>query len=106
MFLRDNLAGTRLEIGVKASTPGSVRETASLGSSRADRRCRLPMTVQITFTPTMVGRDEDLHVGCTCCSEDLPHMLDDIVRVEGRAAEFVELATLRQEVVVGIDDQQ
>jgi len=37
--------------------------------------------------------------------ENLPHMLDNIVRFECRAAEFVEFATLRQEVVVGIDDK-
>jgi hypothetical protein len=32
-------------------------------------------------------------------------MLDDVVRLERRATEFVELATLRQEVVIRVDDK-
>ena len=54
----------------------------------------------------MMRGDEDLHAMRPSGGEDLPHVLDDIVRLECRAAEFVELAALRQEVVVGIDDKQ
>ncbi|HIH2752134.1 TPA: hypothetical protein ACYLN4_007995 [Burkholderia lata] len=64
------------------------------------------MTVLIAFAPTMVGGDEDLQAGGASRVEHLPHVLDDIVRFQRRAAEFVELASLRQEIVVGIDDQQ
>ena len=104
MLLRDDLAGTRLEIGVKGPAPSSVSEDMSLRGGGLDGRHRLPMTVQIAFAPTMVRGDENLHATRTSRREDLAHMLDDIVRLQGRAAEFVKLAALRQEVVVGIDD--
>jgi hypothetical protein len=64
------------------------------------------MVIGIAFTPTMVWGDENLDAGRSSGSEDLSHVLDNIVGLERRATQFVELATLRQEVVVGIDDQQ
>ena len=54
----------------------------------------------------MVRGYENLHAIRPSGGEDLPHMLDNVVRLECRAAEFVELAPLRQEVVVGVDDKQ
>src|SRR6202008_3140790 len=106
MLLRDYLAGTRLEVGGKTSTPSSVRESVSLGGRGLDGRHRLPTTVGITFAPAMVRGDEDLRANRSSGREHLPHMLDDVVRLERRATEFVELATLRQEVVVRVDDKQ
>ena len=50
------------------------------------------MTIRITFAPTMVRSNEDLYVIRPSGREDLPHVLDNIVRLERRAAEFVELA--------------
>ena len=54
----------------------------------------------------MVRGDEDLHAIRPSGREDLAHVLDNIARLECRAAEFVELAPFRQEVVLGIDDKQ
>src|SRR6516165_5462122 len=106
MLLSDDVVGMRLEIGVKTSAPSSVRENLSHCGRRLHWRHRLPMTVGITFAPTMVRGDEDLHPSRPSGGKDLPHMLNDIVRLECRAAEFVKLATLRQEVIVRIDDKQ
>src|ERR1700756_1176311 len=106
MLLCDDIAVTWLEIGVKTSAPSSVSENMSLCGGGLDGRHRLPLTVEITFAPTMVRGDEDLYAMGPGSGEDLSHMLDDVVRLECRAAEFVELAALRQEVVVGIDDKQ
>jgi hypothetical protein len=50
------------------------------------------MAVGITIAPTMVRGDEDLHASGPSGGEDLPHMLDNVVRLECRAAELVELA--------------
>jgi hypothetical protein len=106
MLLRDDLPQAGLEIGVEASAPGQVGEHVPLCGSRLNGRHRFPMAVLIAFSPAMVGRDEDLHAARTSGGEDLAHMLDDVVCLERRAAEFVELAALRQEVVVGIDYQE
>src|ERR1700739_1283466 len=106
MLLGDDVVGGRIEIGVETSAPSSLSENASLRGGSLDRRHRFPMTVWIGFAPTMVRGDESLHPSRPGCGEDLPHMLDDIVRLEGRAAELVELAPLRQKVFVGIDDEQ
>src|SRR5271166_303717 len=106
MLLSDDLAGMRLEIGVETSAPSSVSENMSLRGGGLDGRHRLPMTIWITFAPTMVRGDEDLHASRPSGGEDLSHMLDTIVSLECRAAEFVELAPRRQKVVVGIDDKQ
>src|SRR5271155_4571613 len=106
MLLRDDLAGKRLEIGVETSAPGPVSENMSRRGGGLDGRHRLPMFIGIAFAPTMVRGDEDLDAIRPSGGEDLPHMLDNIVRLECRAAEFVELAALRQKVVVGIDDKQ
>src|ERR1700736_1559571 len=106
MLLRDDLVGMRLEIGVKTSAPGSVGENMSRRGGGLNRRHRLPMAIRIAFAPTMVWGDEDPHAILPSGGEDLPHVLDDIVRLERRAAAVVELAPLRQKVVVGIDDQQ
>src|ERR1700740_3592156 len=106
MLLSDDLVGMRLEIGVKTSAPSSVSENMSLRGGSLHGRHRLPMTIWIIFAPTMMRGDEDLHAIRPSSGEDLPHVLDDIVRLERRAAEFVELAPLRQKVVVGIDDKQ
>src|ERR1700756_1092306 len=106
MLLSNDLAGMRLEIGVKTSAPSSVSENMSLGGGGPHGRHRLPVTIWISFAPTMMRGDEDLHAIRPSGGEDLPHMLDDIVRLECRAAEFVELAPLRQKGVVGIDNKQ
>ena len=106
MLLSNDLAGMRLEIGVKTSAPSSVSENLSARDGGLHGRHRLPMIIWISFAPTMVRGDEDLHAIRPSGREDLPHMLDNIVRLECRAAEFVELAPFRQEVVVGIDDKQ
>jgi hypothetical protein len=60
------------------------------------------MTVQIGFTPTVVGGDEDLQAGRASRSEHLPHVLDDIVRFQRRAAEFVELYPSAHPVLTGL----
>src|SRR5271169_1331609 len=104
MLLSDDLVGMRFEIGVKTSAPSSISENASLRGGGLDGRHRLPMTVWIGFAPTMVRGDEDLYALRPSGGEDLPHMLDNVVRLECRAAEFVELAPVGQKVVVGIDD--
>src|ERR1700752_5391366 len=106
MLLRHYLAGTWLEVGVKTSAPSSVGESMPLGGRRLDGRHRLPTTVRITFAPAMVRGDEDPRVSRSNGREDLPHMLGDVVRLERRATELVELATFRQEVVVRVDDKQ
>src|ERR1700757_1635856 len=106
MLLSDNLVRVWLKIGVETSAPSSVSENMSLRGGGLDGRHRLPMAVWIAFAPTMMRGDEDLHAFRPSGGEALPHMLDNIVRLERRAAEFVELAPLRQKVVVGIDDQQ
>src|ERR1700693_15389 len=106
MLLSDDLAGMRLEVGVKTSAPSSVSENVSRRGGGLNGRHRLPMAVWITFAPTMVRDDEDLHIGRPSGGEDVPHVLDNIVRLECRAAEFVELPPLRQKVVVGIDDKK
>src|SRR5271163_4728305 len=106
MLLSDDLVRVRLKIGVKTSAPSSVSENMSLRGGGLDGRHRLPMAIGIAFAPTMVRGDEDLDASCSSRSEDLSHVLDNIVRLERRAADFVELAPLRQKVVVGIDDKQ
>jgi hypothetical protein len=78
----------------------------SLRGGGLDGRHGLPTTIWITLTPTVVRGYENLHAIRPSGGEDLPHMLDNVVRLECRAAEFVELAPLRQEVVVGVDDKQ
>src|SRR5271156_3354953 len=106
MLLSDDLVRVRLKIGVKTSAPSSVSENMSLRGGGLDGRHRLPMAIWISLAPTMVRGDEDLDAIRPSGGEYLPHMLDNIVRLECRAAEFVELAPLRQKVVVGIDDKQ
>src|ERR1700744_3179157 len=106
MLLSDDLAGMWLEIGGKTSAPSSVSENMSLRGGSLHGRHRLPITIWITFAPTMMWGDEDLHAIPQSGGDDLPHVRDDIVRLERRAADFVELAPLRQKVVVGIDDKQ
>src|SRR5580704_16223649 len=104
MLLSDDLVRTRLKIGMKTSAPSSVSEGMSLRGRGLDRRHRLPMVIGIAFTPTMVRGDDDLDAGRSSRSEDLSDVLDNVVGLERRATQFVELATLRQEVVVWIDD--
>ena len=106
MLLSDNLVRVRLKVGVKTSAPSSVSENMSLRGGGLDGRHRLPMAIWISLAPTMVRGDEDLDAIRPSGGEDLPHMLDNVVRFECRTAEFVELAPLRQEVVVGVDDKQ
>src|SRR5271170_2296871 len=106
MLLSDDLVRVRLKIGVKTSAPSSVSENMSLRGGGLDGRHRLPMAIWISLAPTMVRGDEDLDAIRPSGGEYLPHVLDNIVRLECRAAEFVELAPLRQKVVVGIDDKQ
>src|ERR1700722_3182035 len=106
MLLCDDLPRAGLEIGVEASAPGPISEDVPLRCGRLNGRHCFPVAVLIAFPPTMVGCDEDLHAARTSGGKDLAHMLDDVVRLERRAAEFVELAALRQEVVVGIDYQE
>jgi hypothetical protein len=60
---------------------------------------RLPMS-----GPIDSDSDTSLYALRPSGGEDLPHMLDNVVRLECRAAEFVELAPVGQKVVVGIDD--
>src|ERR1700761_3003634 len=105
MLLSDDLVRMRLEIGGKTSTPSSVSESMSLRGGGLDGRHVLPPTIGITLTPTVVRGYEAPHAIRPSGGEDLPHMLDNVVRLECRAAEFVELAPLRQEVVVGGDDK-
>src|ERR1700739_2952298 len=106
MLLRDYLAGTRLEVGGKPPAPSSIRESTSLSGRGLHWRHCLPTTVGIIFAPAMVRGDEDLRASRSSGPQDLPHILDDVVRLKRRAAEFVELAALREEVVVRVDDKQ
>src|ERR1700748_1102841 len=106
MLLSDNLVRVWLKVGVKTSAPSSVSENMSLRGGGLDGRHRLPMAIWISLAPTMVRGDEDLDAIRPSGGEDLPHMLDNVVRLECRAAAFVELAARRQKVVVGIDDKQ
>ena len=106
MFLSDDLALSRLEVGVKTSAPGPVREYVALGGRRLDGRLGFPMAMRIPFAPSMMRRDEHLDGARADRREHLLHVLDDIQGLERFAAELIQLPAFRQKVVIGIDDEQ
>jgi hypothetical protein len=105
MLLDDDFARAWREFDTEFATPGAELKGLSRPSRLLNGRNLFPCLI-VSRTVSVMHRIENPQLRLTCGIQDLQHMRHALIRLGDGANAIPYLAALRNEVVIGIDNQK